>query len=132
MASTSMISWVIAPATFPVRTPDDFGCLDFYGCSGPDPGALIATLEAGNDEELGAALFDDLQGVVASRHPEVGDTIQTFEKAGALGAVMTGSGPTVVALARHLPHADQLATAVPGSFVVTGPPRTMGPPSGVV
>ena len=54
------------------------------------------------------------------------------EKAGALGAVMTGSGPTVVALARHLPHADQLATAVPGSFVVTGPPRTMGPPSGVV
>jgi 4-diphosphocytidyl-2C-methyl-D-erythritol kinase len=45
---------------------------------------------------------------------------------------MTGSGPTVVALARHLAHADQLATAVPGSFVVAGPPRTMGPPSGVV
>ena len=124
--------WVIAPATFAVRTPDAYGWWDADGTTGADPGALIATLEAGNDEELGAALFDDLQGPVVARHPEVADTIRAFEGAGALGAVMSGSGPTVVALARHLGHADQLATAVPGSFVVAGPPRTMGPPSGVV
>ena len=33
-----------------------------------------------------------------------------------------GSGPTVVALARHMGQADRLAEAVPGSFVVSGPP----------
>jgi 4-diphosphocytidyl-2-C-methyl-D-erythritol kinase len=43
-------------------------------------------------------------------------------EAGALGAVMSGSGPTVVALARHIGQADRLAAAVPGSFVVSGPP----------
>ena len=124
--------WVIAPAPFSVRTPDAYGWWDIDGATGPDPGVLIATLEAGNDEELGAALYDDLQGPVVARHPEIGATIRAFVEAGALGAVMTGSGPTVVALARHLAHADQLAEAVPGSFVVAGPPRTMGPPSGVV
>ena len=43
--------------------------------------------------------------------------------AGALGAIMSGSGPTVVALARHMGDADRLADAVPGSFVVSGPPQ---------
>ena len=47
---------------------------------------------------------------------------QAFLDAGALGAVMSGSGPTVVALARQMGHADRLAEAVPGSFVVSGPP----------
>ena len=124
--------WAIAPATFPVRTPDAYAWWDAEGSSGPDPGVLIAAIEAGNDELIGAALFDDLQGPVIARHPEIGDTIRAFEDAGALGVVMTGSGPTVVALARHMAHADQLAAAVPGAFVVAGPPRTMGPQSGVV
>ena len=124
--------WVIAPARFAVRTPDAYAWWDVASVTGPDPGALIAALEAGNDERLGEALFDDLQGPVVARHPEIGDTIRAFADAGALGAAMTGSGPTVVALARHLAHADQLTEAVSGSFVVAGPPRTMGPPSGVV
>ncbi|MEP6759330.1 MAG: 4-(cytidine 5'-diphospho)-2-C-methyl-D-erythritol kinase [Actinomycetota bacterium] len=124
--------WAIAPAAFAVRTPDAYAWWDADPVTGPDPGALIAALEAGNDERLGGALFDDLQVPVVARHPEVGETIQAFEQAGALGAVMSGSGPTVVALARHMAHADQLVGAVPGSFVVAGPPRTMGPPSGVV
>jgi len=118
-------TWVLAPAPFAVRTPDAYAWWDEAGESGPDPGAVIAALEAGNDGVLGPALFDDLQGPVAARHPWVTDTIGTFRAAEALGAVMTGSGPTVVALARHLAHADHLAAAVPGSFVAVGPPRTM-------
>ena len=45
-----------------------------------------------------------------------------FADAGALGAIVTGSGPTVAALARHIGHADALASAVPGSVVVSAPP----------
>ena len=114
--------WVVAPLAFGVRTPDAYGWWDEDPRTGPDPGALIAAFETGNDELLGSALFDDLQAGVVARHPEVGATLQMLEAAGALGAVMTGSGPTVVALARHLGHADALAAAVPGAFVTSGPP----------
>jgi 4-diphosphocytidyl-2-C-methyl-D-erythritol kinase len=124
--------WVVVPASFAVRTPDAYAWWDEAGESGPDAGAVIAALEAGNDQVLGPALFDDLQPVVAARHPEIADTIAALLDAGALGAVMTGSGPTVVALARHMAHADQIAAQVPGAFVTAGPPRTMGPLSGVV
>jgi 4-diphosphocytidyl-2-C-methyl-D-erythritol kinase len=125
-------NWVITPAPFPVRASDAYGWWDEEGGTGPDPGVVIAAVEAGNDETLGPVLFDDLQRPAAAHHPEIAGTIEAFLKAGALGAVMTGSGPTVVALARHVAHADQLRDAVPGSFVATGPPRTMGLPSGVV
>ena len=124
--------WVVVPASFAVRTPDAYAWWDERGETGPDAGAVIASLEAGNDENLGPALFDDLQSVVAERHPEVADTVRALLDAGALGAVMSGSGPTVVALARHMAHADQIAEAVPGAFVTAGPPRTMNAPSGVV
>ena len=115
-------SWVVKPLGFAVRTPDAFAWWDAEGATGPDAGALIAAAETGNDELLGHALFNDLQAPVVARHPEIAETIETFIDAGALGAVMTGSGPTVVALATHLAHADRLAKAVPGSFVASGPP----------
>jgi 4-diphosphocytidyl-2C-methyl-D-erythritol kinase len=64
---------------------------------------------------------------VFSRHPELHEMIGRLLDAGALGAVMTGSGPTIVALARHMPHADQIAANVPGAFVAAGPPRPLRP-----
>lgn len=118
-------TWVVRSFPFGVSTPDAYAWWDAAPVTGPDPGALIAALETGNDELLGSALYDDLQAPVVARHPQIGEAIEAFVAAGALGAIMTGSGPTVVALARHLGHADALAAAVPGSFVVTGPPRTM-------
>lgn len=126
-------TWVARPFPFAVSASDAYEWWDEDGATGPDPGALIAALETGNDELLGSAIYDDLQGPVAARHPEIAEAIEAFTEAGATGAIMTGSGPTVVALARHLAHADALAREVPGSFVVTGPPRTMGSDrSGVV
>jgi 4-diphosphocytidyl-2-C-methyl-D-erythritol kinase len=114
-------TWVLAPMAFGVRTPDAYAWWDADGATGPDPGALIAAAESGNDDLLGSGLFNDLQAPVSSRHPEIGATIDAFIAAGALGAVMSGSGPTVAALARYLQHADRLVEAVPGSMVVTGP-----------
>ena len=118
--------WVVRPFPFPIRAADAYGWWDDDGAeTGPDPGALVAAVESGNDELTGHALSNDLQAPAVRRHAEIGDAIDAFMAAGALGAMMTGSGPTVVALARHLGHADALAEAVEGSFVTSGPPRTM-------
>ena len=117
-------TWVILPMPFPVRTPDAYAWWDEEGTTGPDPGALIAAAETGNHELLGSALFNDLQAPVSSRHPQVQAAVESFRRAGALGEVMTGSGPTVAALARDQDHAEELAAAVPGSIVVSAPPPT--------
>jgi 4-diphosphocytidyl-2-C-methyl-D-erythritol kinase len=115
--------WVVKPFDFPTRSPDAYRWWDEDDATtGPDPGVLIAAAESGNVDLLGHALFNDLEEPVARRHPEIAKAKEAFLEAGALGAVMSGSGPTVVALARHMGQADRLAEAVPGSFVVSGPP----------
>lgn len=115
--------WVVRAFDFPTRSPDAYRWWDEDGgTAGPDPGALIAAAESGDLELLGHALFNDLEGPVARRHPEVAEVKRAFRDSGALGAVMSGSGPTVMALARHAEDADRLSRAVPGSFVVSGPP----------
>lgn len=130
-------TWVVKPFAFGVSSGDAYEWWDEGAATGPDPGALIAAAEAGNDELLGSALYNDLQGPVASRHPEISETASAFVDAGALGAVMSGSGPTVVALCSFA-SAQDVADAVPGSFVVDVPPRVPTParidpdPSGVV
>jgi 4-diphosphocytidyl-2-C-methyl-D-erythritol kinase len=124
--------WVVKPCGFAVRAADAYEWWERAPRTGPDPGALVAGIEVGDDPLLGSAMFDDLEPGVSARHPEVPRAVAAFGDAGALGAIMTGSGPTVVALARHLGHADALAEAVSGSFVTTSPPRTMASPSGVV
>ena len=127
---TATTWWVLKPFQVGVRARDAYAWWDEHRASGPDPGVLIAALETGDVELLGDALFNDLQPVVAARHPEIEEAIETFLAAGALGAVMSGSGPTVAAVARHIGHADTLAAAVPGSIVVSGPParREIPPP----
>jgi 4-diphosphocytidyl-2-C-methyl-D-erythritol kinase len=130
-------TWVVKPFAFGVSSADAYGWWDDAAGTGPDPGALIAAAEAGNDELLGSALFNDLEGPVAAHHPEISETIAAFTEAGARGAVMSGSGPTVVALCSFA-SAQDVADAVPGSFVVDAPPRPPMPariddePSGVV
>ena len=115
--------WVVKPFGFPTRSPDAYRWWDEDGAPvGPDPGALVAAAETGNVDLLGHALFNDLEEPVSRRHPEIVEAKRAFLEAGALGAIMSGSGPTVVALASHMGHADRLAEAVPGSFVVSGPP----------
>lgn len=117
-------NWVVVPAPFGVPTMHAYDWWDDEPTTGPDPGAVIAAIESGNDDVLGPSLFNDLQAPVFARHPELAETITTLLDAGALGAVMTGSGPTVVALARHIGHADEIAATVPGALVTAGPPRT--------
>ena len=129
-----VLHWVVRPLPFVVRTPDAFGWWDEDGgMTGPDAGALIASLETGNDDLTGHALANDLQAAAIRRHPEVGEAIEAFLDAGALGAVMTGSGPTVIALAATW-ATQTISRKRSRLFVTSAPPpqdASLGP-SGVV
>ena len=115
--------WVIRPFDFPTRSPDAFRWWDEDGAVvGPSGDPLLDAAARGDVETLGAALANDLQAPVCARHPEIAAVRDAMVAAGALGAVMSGSGPTVVALARDRSHAEELAATQPSAIVASGPP----------
>jgi 4-diphosphocytidyl-2-C-methyl-D-erythritol kinase len=80
--------------------------------------------DLGDIGELGRRLFNDLEAPVVARHPEIGDVRRRLLARGALGVVMSGSGPTVVALSRSELHAQELAGEFPGALAASAPPES--------
>ncbi len=61
---------------------------------------LIAKMRRRDVSSIGGELFNIFESVVMGEYPLVGEIREELIQAGALGALMTGSGPTVFALAR--------------------------------
>lgn len=61
----------------------------------PDIDGMIQDIEAGNLEELCGKLENVLEGVTGKEYPIIGEIEKIMKEAGALQAIMSGSGPTV-------------------------------------
>jgi 4-diphosphocytidyl-2-C-methyl-D-erythritol kinase len=115
--------WVLVAPGVGVRSPDAYRWWDEDGSpTGPDPRPLLAAAAAGEPGALGPLLFNDLEAPVVARHPKIGEAKARLLDAGALGATMSGSGSSVLGLARDADHARALAQATSGT-PVTGPAR---------
>jgi 4-diphosphocytidyl-2-C-methyl-D-erythritol kinase len=126
-AEVASFWWVVVHFDFGVRSPDAYRWWDEdEGVTGPDPEPLLQAAAAGDAEALGPLLFNDLEEAVTRRHPAVGEAKQRLLAAGALGAVMSGSGSSVVGLARDRNHAERLASGFDGALVASGPPAREG------
>jgi 4-diphosphocytidyl-2-C-methyl-D-erythritol kinase len=126
-AEVASFWWVVVHFDFGVRSPDAYRWWDEDGAvAGPDPDPLLEAAAAGDAAALGPLLFNDLEAVVARRHPAVGEAKQQLLAAGALGAVMSGSGSSVVGLARDRAHAEAIASGFPNAIVASGPPAREG------
>jgi 4-diphosphocytidyl-2-C-methyl-D-erythritol kinase len=73
---------------------------------------LVEALRTRNAARVAAALTNNLEHFVAPSLPVVGRMKAALLAAGALGAVMSGSGPTVFGIARSLDHARQIRRRV--------------------
>jgi 4-diphosphocytidyl-2-C-methyl-D-erythritol kinase len=78
---------------------------DLFELSGESPAVIAARLE------------NDLQAATLSLRPELAETIERLLAAGALGAQVSGSGPTVFGLFADRTGAEEAAAAVPGGLV---------------
>lgn len=109
--------WVVGLDAGQLSTADVYRAWD-ANCvpSETQPDAVLAALVTGDAEALGAALHNELEPAARSLRPDLAGRQQTLVDAGALAAVVSGSGPTVLGLARDADHARQLADAVAGQF----------------
>lgn len=94
------------------------------------PVDLMEALRAGDAVQLGAALDNDLQPAALDLQPQLARALGAGLEHGALGAVVSGSGPTVAFLAVDEPAAIDLTVALSAEGLFRTVRRASGPVSG--
>lgn len=127
--------WVFALADGGLSTPSVYGELDRMRAETPGlqpevPQQLLAALRTGDARRLAPLLSNDLQAPALRLRPMLRRTIEAGLDAGALGALVSGSGPTCAFLTIDENAAVKLAAALPGSGVCRAVRRAHGPVAG--
>lgn len=110
--------WVIATAPAGLSTPAAYAKLDEIRPEAEDPRIpeeLMSALRTNDARALGLALHNDLQAAAVVLKPSLQRTLEAGIEAGALGALVSGSGPTCVFLARDAEHAIDVQIGLTGS-----------------
>ncbi len=128
--------WVFAVADGGLSTPAVYAeCDRLRAAAGTDPGpdqppastALLDALRGGDAAALADAVSNDLQAAAVSLRPSLAETLAAGSSAGALAAMVSGSGPTTAFLAKSAEEAERVAAALRSSGtcravrVATGP-----------
>ena len=127
--------WVFATSRAGLSTPAVYGAFDRMVRDRivPEPQAdpaLLSALRAGDARGLARALHNDLQEPALSLRPMLRDVIDAGRRAGALGGMVSGSGPTIAFLASSAASAAEVATALAGREDVRSTHVTTGPAPG--
>ncbi len=109
--------WVVGVSDGSLSTPEVYATFDEVSApSGFEPDAVLQALRTADAEALGAALHNDLEAAACHLRPELAEAKLRMLDAGALGAIVSGSGPTMVALARSRVEAARIADQVRDRF----------------
>ena len=87
--------YLLVKPDFPVSTAEIFGELSAVDAVHPDVGEILNKIEAGDLAGMCRAMGNSLEGVTMKKHPIIGRIKEAMMNYGALGALMSGSGPTV-------------------------------------
>ncbi|MGW2391471.1 4-(cytidine 5'-diphospho)-2-C-methyl-D-erythritol kinase [Streptomyces lydicamycinicus] len=109
--------WVFAVAEGGLSTPAVYGEFDRLtaGTDVPEPEAapeLLAALKSGDATALASAMSNDLQPAALSLRPSLTETLEAGTAAGALAALVSGSGPTTAFLVKDAEAAEVVASAL--------------------
>jgi 4-diphosphocytidyl-2-C-methyl-D-erythritol kinase len=134
------LHWVLVPMDAGLSTPRVYAKLDEMRKSrGEDPEAvptpsrpidLIHALQNGDAREVAKLLHNDLQEAAVALMPELEVTMQAGLNAGALAAMVSGSGPTVAMLAESEDAAESIANQLAFEGYIAIP--TFGPAQGTL
>ncbi|MEV7793242.1 4-(cytidine 5'-diphospho)-2-C-methyl-D-erythritol kinase [Streptomyces sp. NPDC087512] len=127
--------WVFALAAHGLSTPAVYREFDRLGedLDIPEPAADQAVLDAlakGDAAALALAVANDLQPAALSLFPELADTLAAGRAAGALAALVSGSGPTTAFLASDARAASDIAGVLRASGTCRDVRTAAGPAAG--
>jgi 4-diphosphocytidyl-2-C-methyl-D-erythritol kinase len=131
--------WVLGIAGEGLSTPMVYAELDALRAEGrqataahvgDDAEPVIAALRSGPTSALAATLDNDLQAPAVRLRPELRRALAAARESGARAALVSGSGPTVAALADDEDAAVKLAAALAGAGVFRTVRAVHGPVHG--
>jgi len=127
--------WVLALSSVGLSTPAVYSECDRLrqGLDISDPqisDALMQALLTAEPSNVGKLLVNDLQPAACSLRPALRLILDVGQEYGALGAIVSGSGPTVAFLVSDEEHGLDLAVALSASGVVGSVTRAFGPVHG--
>ena len=127
--------WVFALSDGGLSTPAVYAECDrlrsAFTVPEPKPSPeMMQALRSGNARLVAEALANDLQPAAISLMPELGDILDAGMEFGALGGIVSGSGPTVAFLVEGTEAALDLAVSLTASGTVRDVRRATGPAHG--
>jgi 4-diphosphocytidyl-2-C-methyl-D-erythritol kinase len=127
--------WVLAMSDQGLAAPAVYAKLDELRSnrSIPAPGVaadVLAALRAADADALGRLLDNDLQEAACTLVPELTAILEAGRGLGALGAMVSGSGPTCAFLVRDVEHGIDLAVGLSSAQLAADVRRVTGPVSG--
>ena len=125
--------WTLALSHSGLSTPAVFREFDRVSEPQPPviPQALLDALASGDVAAVGRLLVNDLSDAAIRLQPTLGSTLQLGLDAGALGAIVSGSGPTCAFLSDSDQGASLVAEALGVFSGVRAVRRATGPVAGV-
>ena len=134
------LHWVLVPMDAGLSTPRVYAKLDeMRAAKGQDPTLvpvpevpyeLIDALVHGDAREVAKHLHNDLQDAAVALMPELSITMHAGLAAGALAAMVSGSGPTIAILAESEEAAESIANHLAFEGYIAIP--TFGPAKGTL
>ena len=134
------LHWVLVPMDAGLSTPRVYAKLDeMRAAKGQDPTLvptpqvpqeLIDALVHGDARKVAKHLHNDLQDAAVSLMPELSVTMDAGLAAGALAAMVSGSGPTIAMLAESEEAAESIANRLAFEGYIAIP--TFGPAKGTL
>jgi 4-diphosphocytidyl-2-C-methyl-D-erythritol kinase len=128
--------WVLAFGPSGLATRDVYAACDRLRASrGSPPRATLSTelmtaLRSGDPAAVGPRLTNDLQPAALSLRPLLRRALAAGREHGALGGIVSGSGPTCAFLAKDADAASDLAVAITGAGVCRAVVQVSGPVPG--
>jgi 4-diphosphocytidyl-2-C-methyl-D-erythritol kinase len=129
LPSEPELSFVLGISNEPLSTAEVYARWAPSGDAGLDLDTFRDLLAGGDPAAIAGAIRNDLETAALHLRPELADRMSEVEAAGALRAFLSGSGPTIVGIARDEDDARRIAARLTDTFdrveVVRSHPRAV-------